>query len=361
MKDCKVPVIDISGLRDFLASEGCVLPDIALLQPAEPFLDTAGEDLRRRIFLTSDRDGSNHCLRPEFTIPVCRHHLNASNGAMRYGYCGTVFRQDRAGSVEFEQAGIEDFGAIDRATADARAIADAHRMLAFMGCTPARTIVGDRALFADLLLALELPPAWCKRLSRVFGANDEMQVAISRLELAGGSSAEITTVTNDKLPALTAQVVEMMHRHGISPTAGRTPADIAARQLETIELQSATLAPNRLAALKAFLDIETPLGSALDAISTVENAAGIDLGPSKQFFARRAEQIAALHDVEIIYRAGFGRRLDYYTGLFFELVDETGQTLAGGGRYDKLLTMLGAIKPVPAVGFSVWIDRVMGA
>ncbi len=29
----------------------------AILQPAEPFLDTSGEDIRRRIFLTTDPDG----------------------------------------------------------------------------------------------------------------------------------------------------------------------------------------------------------------------------------------------------------------------------------------------------------------
>ena len=32
--------------------------------------------------------------------------------------------------------------------------------------------------------------------------------------------------------------------------------------------------------------------------------------------------------------------------------------LAGGGRYDRLLTLLGAGKPIPGVGFSVWLDRV---
>ena len=32
--------------------------------------------------------------------------------------------------------------------------------------------------------------------------------------------------------------------------------------------------------------------------------------------------------------------------------------LAGGGRYDRLLTLLGAERPIPGVGFSVWLDRI---
>ena len=32
--------------------------------------------------------------------------------------------------------------------------------------------------------------------------------------------------------------------------------------------------------------------------------------------------------------------------------------LVAGGRYDELLSRLGAKKPIPAVGFAVWIERV---
>ena len=32
--------------------------------------------------------------------------------------------------------------------------------------------------------------------------------------------------------------------------------------------------------------------------------------------------------------------------------------LAGGGRFDRLLTLLGAKERIPAVGFSLWLDRI---
>ena len=111
-------------LDDLLGYLRQVAPDVAdvgILQPADPFLETAGEDLRRRIFITETVNGVVHCLRPEFTIPICLAHLSEpkqSNAPARYAYGGTVFRQSRAGANEFQQAGLEDLGNPNRVAAD---------------------------------------------------------------------------------------------------------------------------------------------------------------------------------------------------------------------------------------------------
>ena len=61
------------------------------------------------------------------------------------------------------------------------------------------------------------------------------------------------------------------------------------------------------------------------------------------------------------YRASFGRRLDYYTGLVFEIYGNGQEKpLVGGGRYDHLMTLLGAKEEIPAVGFAIWVDRIGG-
>jgi ATP phosphoribosyltransferase regulatory subunit len=58
------------------------------------------------------------------------------------------------------------------------------------------------------------------------------------------------------------------------------------------------------------------------------------------------------------FATSFGRGVDYYTGFEFELqrkgVDDG--PLIAGGRYDGLMTQLGATTPIPAVGFSIWIE-----
>src|ERR1700726_2751629 len=96
-----------------------------LLQPAEPFLDLSGEDTRRRMFLTSDPDGRELCLRPDLTIPVSRDYLASPAAGKPAGFCylGAVFRHRENATSEFVQAGIESFGRADKAAADAEMLA----------------------------------------------------------------------------------------------------------------------------------------------------------------------------------------------------------------------------------------------
>ena len=94
----------------------------AILQPAEPFLDLSGEDIRRRMFLTTDPDGRELCLRPDLTIPVSRDYLAspAAGEALGFCYLGAGVSPSRATApAEFMQAGIESFGRRDTAAADA--------------------------------------------------------------------------------------------------------------------------------------------------------------------------------------------------------------------------------------------------
>src|SRR5881392_2032798 len=65
-----------------------------MLQPAEPFLDLSGEDIRKRMFLTVDPQGRELCLRPDLTIPVSRDYLASPLAGRAAGFCylGAVFR-----------------------------------------------------------------------------------------------------------------------------------------------------------------------------------------------------------------------------------------------------------------------------
>src|SRR5687767_15730061 len=97
----------------------------AILQPAEPFLDLSGEDIRKRMYPTADPEGRELCLRPDLTIPVSCDYLGSSAAGSPQGFCylGPVFRDRRAAPAEFLQAGIESFGRADKAAADAETLA----------------------------------------------------------------------------------------------------------------------------------------------------------------------------------------------------------------------------------------------
>ena len=53
------------------------------------------------------------------------------------------------------------------------------------------------------------------------------------------------------------------------------------------------------------------------------------------------------------------RGLSYYTGAIFEVtVPDFSGSLAGGGRYDGLIGMFGK-EQIPAVGFSIGLERIL--
>jgi histidyl-tRNA synthetase len=55
---------------------------------------------------------------------------------------------------------------------------------------------------------------------------------------------------------------------------------------------------------------------------------------------------------------GFGRGLEYYTGMIFEVyIPELDIALGGGGRYDRLIEVFGG-EPTPATGVAHGLDRI---
>ncbi len=349
------------------AGRGADIAEVAMLQPADPFLDMAGEDLRRRIFLTESETGESLCLRPEFTIPVCLDHIASRAGTpRRYGYLGEVFRQRREGAAEFFQAGVEDLGDADTAAADARSLADAHALVTrLLPGARLKITLGDQSVFEAVLAGLGLPRGWQMRLTRAFGSPETLTAALADLaEPPRGAPLEEPVaglVMAGEPEPLAAHIASRMEEAGLSPSAGRSPNEIARRLIEKSILRSVRLSDDALAALRNFLDIETPLATAHDVLADFAARAGLSLSTALSRFAARAERIeaAGLPLEHIRYDAGFGRPLDYYTGLVFEIAAEDGaRPLVGGGRYDRLLTLLGAESPIPGVGFSAWLDRI---
>lgn len=356
-----------ADVTKLFAARGADPVDVPVLQPADPFLDMAGEDLRRRIFLTESETGESLCLRPEFTIPVCLDHIASRSGTpRRYSYLGEVFRQHREGGNEFFQAGIEDLGDTDIATADARSLADAHALLTL--CLPGRELnvtLGDQTIFEAVLAALGLPRGWRMRLARAFGSAPMLEAALADLSnpSRNGTLPEpaASLVMAGDADALAAHIAEGMEASGLSTAASRTPADIARRLIEKAELRSVRLSSDAFSALKTFLGIDVPLSRAHEALEAFAADAKLSLGMALSSFAARARAIKAngLPLDAIRYDAAFGRPLDYYTGVVFEIAAPGhDRPLAGGGRYDRLLTLLGAKKAIPGVGFSVWLDRI---
>lgn len=352
-------------LSNALASRNTERVDTPVIQPADPFLDMAGEDLRRRIFMTESETGASLCLRPEFTIPVCLRHIETATGTpRRYSYLGEVFRQRREGPNEFYQAGIEDLGDAATSVADARAIADAFGILDEVGSASLQGVLGDQAVFEAVVAALGLPSGWQKRLIHAFGNSAQIESLLARLErpepVTGLSDEVRRLLAAEDDAAIISHIDATMEATGYSTNASRSPDDIARRLRQKLSLSETRLAPGAIGTLRAFLSLSVPLSDAPAALTAFAETAGLSLGHALPAFTARVEALrqTGCDPARVVYRAAFGRPLDYYTGLVFEISDESGAVLAGGGRYDRLLTLLGADHHIPAVGFALWLDRI---
>jgi ATP phosphoribosyltransferase regulatory subunit len=343
----------------------------AILQPAEPFLDLSGEDIRRRMFVVTDATGRELCLRPDLTIPVARDYL-ASTAATQpagFSYLGPVFRDRGTASAEFLQAGIESFGRPDEAAADAEALALGIAATAHYGLPAPRIVMGDVALFAALITALDLAPAWKRRLLKDFNRKATLAQDLEKLTLASHQKRSeyqgvLAALANANPKAAQALVADLLSIAGKSAVGGRSIGEIADRFVEQAELGASSALPSQTCALIArFLAIEDTPPRAAAMLRTLATEARISLSPALDPFENRIELLAARGvDVNRIrFATAFGRRVDYYSGFVFELHDPAGRVegqLAAGGRYDVLLSRLGSPQPVAAVGFAAWIERL---
>ena len=62
-------------------------------------------------------------------------------------------------------------------------------------------------------------------------------------------------------------------------------------------------------------------------------------------------------DKDIVFIANFGRDVEYYTGIVFEVFSDN-KEIARGGRYDDLLKSLGAKSNIPAVGAAINLKNI---
>ena len=150
---------------------------------------------------------------------------------------------------------------------------------------------------------------------------------------AGDEGTALVAV--DKLDKIgTDGVAEELERRGISADSARTLLGLLDRPEDESN-------KDRIAALRAAITDERG-GPALDALQELlELAAGTPSAP----FLRVDPSLA--------------RGLSYYTGAIFEIaMAEFKGSMGGGGRYDDLVGMFGK-RQVPAVGFSLGLERIL--
>src|SRR3954468_12019430 len=328
-------------LLQSFAQAGYVHAEPAILQPAEPFLDLSGEDIRKSLYLTTDASGEELCLRPDLTIPVARDYLASGRAGQPAGfsYLGPVFRYRDGCPSEFMQAGIESFGRQDRAAADAEMLALALEATTAFGLKDVEIRTGDVALFTALIDALNLFPVWKRRLIKDFNRKVSLTDDIERLTLAPRRNeyeGVLAALAGSDRKAALALVADLMSIAGTTNVGGRTVAEIADRLLEQATLKAGALPRDALATIKRFLAIAGDPNDAIAQLRALAKDARLDIGAAIDQFEARVKFMAARGiDLKTTrFATAFGRGLDYYTGFEFELHHKGNgaEPLLAGGR-----------------------------
>ena len=341
--------------------------DPPILQPAEPFLDLSGEDIRRRMYLTSDPAGRELCLRPDLTIPVSRAYLQSAAAGKPAGFCylGTVFRHREGSTAEVLQAGIESFGRHDKAAADAEMLALGLEATTHYAITAPDIRIGDVGLFAAFVAALDLAPAWKRRLTKDFNRKWSLQHDLDVLGLSAKSAPPeyqgvLTALANSDPKGAHQLVTDLLSIAGIEAVGGRSVAEIAERFLEQASFGGRLPSETR-ALIERFLAVRGNPDEAAGELRALATDASVALDAALDLFETRTGFLAARGvDVRLMhFSTAFGRGFDYYTGFVFELHDaRVKEPLIAGGRYDSLLARLGAREAIPAVGFAASIAEL---
>ena len=360
--------VGAEALLGHLLAAGYGRAEPAILQPASVFLDQAGEDIRGRIYLTSDASGQEFCLRPEYTIPVCRDYLASAEAGKpaSFSYLGPVFRYRADATSEFTQAGLESFGRTDIEAADAEILTLALEAARSAGGVALDVRIGDAGLFTRLLDAMDLPPVWLRRIRAGHARNQSLEqiFADTGSGTASDHSGVLAALEGADKKGARALVEDLLSIAGISSVGGRSATEIAERFLEQAALRANSGFPaEKRAVIAKYLAISGAPDSASRQMRALAQDASLDMGAALDAFDTRLGFIAArgLDVSKLFFGASFGRNLDYYTGFVFEARDPKrtdGRPVIGGGRYDRLLKTLGAAQDIPAVGAAVWCDRL---
>ncbi len=329
---------------EFFLRRGAVHFDTDILQPAASILDLYGEDIRSRAFVTEDAAHGELILRPDFTVPLVKSHMESAKKTERYAYSGRVFRRQWSGSLrpdEYIQVGYEIFGHQDQAAADTEIFCAFHELLSAVGL---RSATGDLNILISAVNSLTATDRQKNTLKRHLWRPAKFR-RLLELYRQGGASLAMSR-----------------HPKSIRSSIEREGAVIGQRTVEEVidnvqakieDAKAPELDGKELAAIDEIMTIKGSMTASLKELRRMsQNLPG--LKPSvDQLETRMNAMLSHGIDVDKLrFETSFGRtRLEYYDGFVFGFLEPNNpQSAALGGRYDFLTEALGGGRKCPAVG-----------
>jgi ATP phosphoribosyltransferase regulatory subunit len=271
---------------------------------------------------------------------------------------------------EFGQAGIEWLAAADAQASEAQVLALTIAAVQAGGLKAFRVRLGDLRLFHALLDGLEMPKRWRRRLIHHFWRPQTFRETLNRFaaledQTRTSISLFVDAVVGKDVKQTQVWVEAEIERTSVPLAGGRSTEEIATRLAEKAADRSAhPLAPDAVKAIESYLAIEGNAASVLKELEAIKGGEAYHAALSE--YRRRVEAMRGLglKPDDFAFAATFGRNLEYYTGFVFQIEADTAQgplQVAGGGRYDDLLSDIGSPVPVSAVGCAIGTESLLQA
>ena len=310
-------------------------------------VERSGENFRRFIFSFNDQNGNELCLRPDLTIASCIRYLNEKiNGTAKVVYSGQAFRKtfNQKDPIIKNQIGFEIIGSNKEKEDDKKILETSLKSLSKLKYNSGSLTLGNIEIFKLLLNKLDIPKRWKLRLQRHYWRENYFNDLLKRLET--NSDVDPTIVEIDKK-----KYQKMLKQDQSRQIAGRTLNEILTRFNNKIkDPRRAKRGRNVSLIIKKFLKINCPINQAPSKLNSFFKKNKINIRVQDNYFPITKNKLSKLN---IKYSASFGRQLEYYTGLVFKIDVKSKSkniNIINGGRYDNLISDLGSVKKIPAVG-----------
>jgi len=313
---------------------------------ADQIIQRSGENFRQYMFTFQDSNGNEMCLRPDLTIASCLRYLkNKTEAKEKIFYSGQAFKKkkDQKGRVIINQIGYEIIGSKTTKQDDHEIIQTSINVIQKMKKTQLKIEIGNIKLFNLLLDELKLPKRWRLRLSRHFWREKYFESLLQRLET--NSDIDPISVELDKK-----RYKKMKAENHKQIVAGRKISSILNRFNSKIkDPRKFSEGKKTSFIIRQYLKISCPIDDAKKNLYNFFSKHKIKIDLKDEFFPIKNK----LGKKKIIFSTNFGRELEYYTGMVFNIKDQSNINLIQGGRYDNLLSNLGSKSKVPAVGAAI--------
>jgi len=330
-------------------NNGFVLSEPDVLLDSEYIIQRSGENFRRSMLTFENEHGKVMCLRPDLTVASCIKYLEKKSKSKIY-YSGQAYRRtDKKGSdLINDQLGIEILGSKNQLQDDFKVIKTILNSAKNIKSKKIQIKIGDIGLFKSLINSLDMPERWKLRLIRHFWRPKYFEELLKRLE----KNSDIDSVTFD---ADKKRFFEMKKMEQAKVIAGRSISEILKRFDKKIkDPRSFNEGKKIVKIIRSFLKINCQL-------SKLDNKL-IDFVKKNNLKKNIFKELKSIQNLkklnqEIKFITNFGRDIEYYTGIVFEIFSGT-KEIARGGRYDDLLKSLGAKKNIPAVGAAINLNNI---